>query len=249
MTDVSPDLRRALKSLRLGKLLPVLPERLRIARERKQDPEDLLLTLFTDEIERRNQQRHARRARAAGLLPSLVFDEWDRTANVSIDIALLDELRTLRFIDAHHHALIVGPVGVGKTMLAHALGHLAVLRDIGVICLTADKLLHTLRASRLDGTYERELRRFCDVDLLIIDDLGLRMMDARESTDLYEIVCARHRKRSMIVSSNREPAEWLTVLADPLHGQALVDRFTNNAYDLIVEGESYRKRQKPKHSE
>jgi DNA replication protein DnaC len=245
MNDVSPDLRRALKSLRLGKLLPILPERLRVTRERKLDPEDVLLTLFTDEIERRNQQHHARRAKTAGLLASLVFDELDRSANVALDTALLDELRTLRFIDSHFHALIVGPVGVGKTMLAHALGHLAIVRDLGVVCLTADKLLHRLRASRLDGTYERELRRFCDVDLLIIDDLGLRMMDA---TDLYEIVCARHRKRSMIISSNREPAEWLTVLADPLHGQALVDRFTNNAYDLVVEGESYRKRQKPSHS-
>lgn len=248
MNDVSADLRRALKSLRLGKLLPILPERLRIARERKLDPEDVLLTLFTDEIERRNQQRHARRAQTAGLLPALVFDEWDRTAKVRYDTALLDELRTLRFLDAHFHVLIVGPVGVGKTMLAHALGHLAVVRDIGVLCMTADALLHTLRASRLDGTYERELRRFCEVDLLVIDDLGLRSMDSRESSDLYEIVCARHRKRSMIVSSNREPAEWLAVLADPLHGQALVDRFTNNAYDLVVEGESYRKRQKPVHA-
>lgn len=246
MSEISIELRRAMKSLRLGKLVPVLPERLRLARERNLDPEDLLLTLFTDEIERRARQRHARRAKQAGLLPQLVFDAWDRTARVTFDQALLDELRTLHFVENHHHVLIMGPVGVGKTMLAHALGHLAVLRDFSVHCESADKLLHRLRASRLDATHTQELRRLCDVDLLIIDDLGLRSLDAHETDDMYEIVSNRHRAGSMIISSNRDPAEWLDLFSDPLHGQALVDRFTNNAYDLVIEGESYRRRQKPR---
>lgn len=246
MNDVAPELKRALKSLRLGKLVPTLPERLRIARDRGLDPQDFLLMLLADEIGRRDRQRHTRRAKEAGLQPELVFDRWDPAAKVTYDQHLLDELRTLRFIELHHHVLIVGPVGVGKTMLAHALGHLAVLRDFKVHCQTADKLLHGLRASRLDGTYEQELRRLTDVDLLIVDDLALRSMDSRETGDLYEVVTARHQKGSMVVSSNRDPSEWIELFADPLHAQALVDRFSNNAYDLIVEGESYRKRQKPR---
>ncbi len=246
MNDVSPELRSAMKSLRLGKLLPILPERLRIARERKLDPEDVLLSLFTDEIQRRDQQRHARRAKAAGLLPTLVFDAWDRSANISLDQALVDELRTLKFIAKHHHVLVLGPVGVGKTMLSHALGHLAIVRNMSVHCELAEKLFHRLRACRLDGTYEAEMRRLCAIDLLIIDDLALRAMDARETGDMYEIVTARHRKGSMIVSSNRDPSEWLDLFDDPLHAQALVDRFTNNAFDLVIEGESFRKRQKPR---
>ncbi len=244
--ELSADLVRVLKQLKLGKLLPVLPERLRQAREQAMDPEDVLLVVLSDEVQRRLRLRVANRASRAGLGAELVFDGWDNTAQVTYDRHLLDALRTLRFVQEHHHVLIMGPVGVGKTMLAHALGHLAVRREMSVHCEAADKLFLRLKACRLDDTHAVEVRRLVAVDLLIIDDFALRPLDDMETADLYELVTARHRRGSMIVTSNREPAEWLPMLADPLHAQALVDRFTNNAYDLIIEGESYRKRQKPR---
>jgi DNA replication protein DnaC len=243
--ELSADLRRIFKQLKLGKLLLTLPERLRQARERKMDPEDVLLTVLGDEVQRRDRQRIANRAGKAGLHRELVFDEWDQSANVTYDQRLLDELRLLGFVEQHYHVLIMGPVGVGKTMLAHALGHLAIQRGLSVTCETADKLFLRLKASRLDDTHQLELRRLSSVDLLIIDDLALRALDDMETGDLYEIVTARHRTGSIVVTSNRTPDEWLAMLADPLHAQALVDRFANNAYDLVVDGESYRKRQKP----
>ncbi len=244
--DLSPDLIRTLKALKLGKLLPVLPERLRQARERGMDPADALLMILSDELQRRQRQRVQRRAARAGLEADQVFDIWDTTACVTYDQRLLDELRTLRFVERHFHVLLMGPVGVGKTLVAHALGHLAVERGLSVHCQSADKLLLELRASRLDDTHTLALRRLARVDLLILDDFGLRALTSMETADLYEIVTARHRVGSMIWTSNRDPSEWLGLLADPLHAQALVDRFTNNAYDLVIEGESYRKRQKPR---
>ena len=100
--------------------------------------------------------------------------------------------------------------------------------------------------ARLDETHAAELRRLARVDLLVIDDFGLRAMDELETADIYELITARHRAGSMVMTSNRDPSEWLSILADPLLAQALVDRFTNNAYDLVIEGESYRKQQKPR---
>jgi DNA replication protein DnaC len=151
----------------------------------------------------------------------------------------------MRFIEAHAHVAIVGPVGVGKTFLAHALGHIACRHGYSVLALRCDAMLKTLRHARLDNSYEAELRKLIAVDLLIVDDFGLDKMDAVESRDAYDIFTERHRAGSMVVTSNRGPDEWLSTFADPMRAQSAIDRFTGNAYDLVVEGESYRPRQKP----
>lgn len=173
------------------------------------------------------------------------LESWDASARVTYDKALLNELVSLRFIEANAHVAMVGPVGVGKTFLAHALGHIACRRGYSVIAVRADKMLKTLKHARLDNTYEAELRRLIAVDLLIIDDFGLDAMDPTESRDAYEILTERHRAGSMVVTSNRGPDEWHATFADPVRAQAAIDRFTSGAYDLVIEGESYRARQKP----
>jgi DNA replication protein DnaC len=165
---------------------------------------------------------------------------------VAYDKALWNELVSLRFLEASAHVAIVGPVGVGKTFLAHALGHVACRRGRAVLALRADQMLKTLKHARLDNSYEQELRKLLAVDLLLVDDFGLDAMDPTESRDAYEILTERHRAGSIIVTSNRGPDEWLATFADPVRAQSAIDRFTSNAYDLVIEGESYRKRLKPK---
>ncbi|HEY7444630.1 MAG TPA: ATP-binding protein, partial [Vicinamibacterales bacterium] len=167
------------------------------------------------------------------------------TARVTFDRALLNELTTLRFLDAHAHVALVGPVGVGKTFLAHALGHIACRRGRSVLAVRTDHMLKILKHARLDNSYEAEFRKLLAVDLLILDDFALDTLDPTESRDLYEILLERHRAGSIIVTSNRGPDEWLVTFADPIRAQSAIDRFTSNAYDLVIDGESYRSRLKP----
>lgn len=247
MTDlISTDLKAVMRRLRLGKLLDTLPERVALARQQKMAHQDFLFLLLSDEVQRRDSAASASRAQRALLDPEMVLERWDQTAKVKYDETLLSELVSLRFVEAHRHATIVGPVGVGKTFLAHALGHIACRRGFSVLALRADRLLKALKHARLDHSHEAELRKLLAVDVLIVDDFGLDAMDTTESRDVHEILTERDRAGSMIITSNRGPDEWLATFADPVRAQAAIDRFTSNAYDLVIDGESYRKRLKPK---
>jgi DNA replication protein DnaC len=92
------------------------------------------------------------------------------------------------------------------------------------------------------------MRRLTHVELLILDDFALQPLDATQTADFYELIVERHRKAATLITSNREPGEWLAMMADPLLAQSAVDRLVSTAHELVIEGDSYRRRQKPSHA-
>jgi DNA replication protein DnaC len=213
----------------------------------KQDTplQDFLLMVLSDEIARRQSSAAQRRAEDAGLDPDMVIERWDKTAKVHYDRRVLAELMTLRFIEGHRNVIVLGPVGVGKTFLAHALGHLACGAGFRVRVQRADDLLRLLRQSRTDNSRDALMIELTTVDLLIIDDFALEPMTRDESRDVYQLFVERNARLPTIITSNRDTAEWLAMFDDTLLAQSAVDRFKNNAYDLVIDGESYRPRLKP----
>lgn len=242
---VSPELRALMRRLRLGRLLDTLPERLALARSHDLSHLEFLEQLFSDEVTRRDAESAGVRARAAHLDPTMVLERWDDTAEVTYDRAVWAELVSLRFVEQAHNALILGPVGVGKTFLATALGHIACRRRVSVHFERADKLLKRLKAARLDASYEAEMRKLIAVELLLIDDFALHPLDATETADVYGLVIERHHHAATVLTSNRDPSEWLAMMADPLLAQSAVDRLKSASWELVIEGQSYRQREKP----
>jgi DNA replication protein DnaC len=226
-------------------MLATLPERLTLARQQKMPHADFLQLVLADEVTRRDAKSASLRARAAGLDAGMRLDTWDETAAIRYDRQLWNELVSLRFLDGPHGALILGPVGVGKTHLACALGHIAIRRRRTVHMAPAARLFKKLKAARLDNTLDAEIRRLAGIDLLILDDFALQPLDATETADFYQICVERHQRASTVVTSNRSGEEWLSMMADPLLAQSAVDRLVSTAHELIIEGESYRRRQKP----
>ena len=164
-----------------------LPERLVLARQQKMSHAAFLELILADEIIRRESRSAMLRARAAGLDPAMRLDTFNELDDLTYDRDLLADLATLRFTQAGHGVLVLGPVGVGKTHLATALGHIAIRRRLSVHAARADKLFTRLRAARLDNTLDAELRKLARVDLLILDDFALKPLDATQTNDFYEL--------------------------------------------------------------
>ena len=242
---VNPELTNALKRLRLGGLLPTLAERLALCEAQSLPYQDVLLLLLSDEISRRESGAATRRAQQAGLSPDMVLSRWDASAKVTYDRRLLQELCSLRFVADHRNVAILGPVGVGKTFWGQALSHLCCQAGYHVRFSRADALLRSLRQSRMDNLREALMTALSTVDVLVLDDFALEPMGREESRDIYQLFVERNGRFSTIVTSNRDTSEWIAAFDDALLAQSAVDRFKNNAFDLVIEGESYRPRQKP----
>jgi len=132
-----------------------------------------------------------------------------------------------------------------STPLAQALGYAAVRAGHSVRFSRADAFFRTLAQSRIDHTLEKAFRSFLSPDLLILDDFGLQKLTAQQSTDLYELIIARHRQSSFVITSNRTVEERLGLFDDPILGNSALDRLANASYQIVIEGTSYRERLSP----
>jgi DNA replication protein DnaC len=184
-------------------VLDTLPERAALAKSSSISHLDFLAMVLSDEVTRRDRTSASVRARAAHLDPKMTLERWDASAAVSYDKAVLDELVSLRFVEDAYNALVLGPVGVGKTFIATALGHIACRRRVRAHFERADRLFKRLKACRLDGTYDAEVRKLVATELVIIDDFALQGLDQTETADFYALVVERHRRASTVVTSNR----------------------------------------------
>lgn len=246
--SIDADLKALLRRVKLGQMLDTLPERLALARDQSMPHADFLSLLLSDEVERRDRTSAEVRSRAAKLDPGMRIDTFSGDTGAHYDHQLWNELCSLRFCDDARGVLVLGPVGVGKTHLATALGHVAIRRRRSVLFARADQLFRHLKAARLDNSVEAEMRRLARVQLLILDDFALQAMDPIQTSDFYELIVERHQKTSTIVTSNRDPSEWIALMSDPLLAQSAVDRLVATSYELVIEGESYRRRQRPTHT-
>lgn len=235
-----PQLLPLLKQLRLSGILDSLDIRNRQAIEGKLPYTDFLALLIADEVARREQQKFAKLQRRSGCNAQKTLETFDFNFNAGINQGLVRDLATCRFIDEKAPVLILGPCGTGKSHLAQSLGHMAVRRGHDTLFISHAKLLGMLSAARAVGNYERKLAQLAKVDLLIIDDFGLKPMRPGQDEDFHDLVTERYERRATALTSNLDFSEWAEAFPNKLLASATLDRIRHGAYQVVLTGKTYR---------
>lgn len=236
-----------LRSLHLTGMLDTLEIRLAEARAGKLGHVEFLQVLCEDELARREAAGVARRLRAAHLPTEATLEGFDFTYNKATPTATIRDLARLEFIQAGEGLLLYGPVGVGKTHLACALGHLAARRGYEVVFTTCSKLLAELAGGHADRTFEARVRKLAKPALLIVDDWAMREFTVAGADDVFELLSERLERpgRSLVLTSNRSPADWYPLFPNAVVGESILDRVLNSSHHVLLEGRSYRPAKRP----
>jgi DNA replication protein DnaC len=234
-----------LKQLRLSGVLVTLETRIEQAIREQWSFAEFLGRVLQDEAERRQQKQLDQRLRRGKVLATKTLESFDFGFNPSINRQQLLDLASCGFVRKRRNVLVCGQTGVGKTHLAQALANEAARQGFDVLCTDAHQMLVHIHAGRADGSSERRLASYTKPALLVVDDFGLKPLPPSGPADLYDVISGRYERGSIILTSNRAPAEWPELWGDPLLASAGLDRLAHAATVVTITGKSYRLSQRP----
>lgn len=196
-----------------------------------------LLECEENERQQRSLERRIRTAKLGCFKPMVDFD---RNWPSGLDLEAIDDLFTFRFIGEAANVILAGPNGVGKTMIAQNLAHQALLRGYTVHFTTASAMLNDLAAQEGAASLARRLRRYCQPQLLVVDELGYLSYGNHHADLLFEVVSQRYQKRATVLTTNKPFAEWNEVFPSAACVATLIDRLVHRSEIFQIEGSSYR---------
>jgi DNA replication protein DnaC len=196
-----------------------------------------LLAWEEEEKARRGLERRLSGAHIGAFKPLADFDwKWPK----KIDRDQIEDLFRFDWIESATNVVLVGPNGVGKTMIARNLVHQAVLNGTTARCITASELLNALAEAATSKTLQRKLAFYCRPQLLVIDELGYLAYDNRHADLLYEIISRRYLNKPIVVTTNKPFGQWNEVFPNAGSVVTIVDRLVHRCEVIPIEGESYR---------
>jgi len=238
--------RELLKEMKLDGISSVLDSTLEEWSKNGKDATELIEELLEAEKKSLETKKYETMLKYSGFPFHKNLDEFDFTFQPSIDVKKIKELKTLRFIYEKENVIFLGPPGVGKTHLAVGLGMEAIREGKKAYFINAITLIDKLKRSFYERSFEKQIKFYKSLDLLIIDELGYLPLDSEGAKLFFELISEKYEQGSVIVTSNRSFNEWNKIFEDAVIASALLDRLLHHSAIINIRGKSYRLREKQK---
>src|SRR3972149_6855686 len=239
MADIH-QLETKMRMIKLSGMVETLDMRLAQAQKEGLAFTQFLEILLEDEVQHRANRKLASRIIRAHFEEDKSLEGFDFNFNPKLPTQYIRELATCQFIERKESVILCGPVGVGKTHLAQALGHQACRSGYNVLFMKTNRLLADLGGGRADETWEKRIQHYLKPNLLIADDFAMKEFTKTQAEDLYELIDRRYHTSSLIVTANRAPKDWYPLFPNPVIAESALDRLVSCAHMITLTGKSYR---------
>lgn len=237
---MNPTLLAKLRHIRLSGMAETLAARLAQAEASSMSYLEFLELLVEDELARRADRLFARRVKQADVRAIKELKDFDWGFNPKVPKTRIIELATARFVGQHHDALLIGPPGLGKSHVATAIAVGAIRAGYRALVRSAFDLSQDFVEAEALATRKELVQKLTKVDLLIIEDFGMKKLRPSAAEDLLEVFVRRHEVASTVVTTNRPTQDWGAFLGDVPAATAILDRFLSRAQIIQLQGRSYR---------
>jgi DNA replication protein DnaC len=241
---MNPTLLSKLRHLRLSGMAEALPARLTQAQAAPLPHLEFLELLVEDELRRRADRLFSRRLKQGEIVQVKELKDFDWSFNPKLPKAKIVELASARFVAQHEDLLLIGPPGVGKSHIATAIAIGAIRAGYRVLMRSAFDLSQDFLEAEALRERKPLVQRLTKIDLLVIEDFGMKRLGPTAAEDLLEVFVRRHEKTSTVVTTNRPTQDWGAFLGDVPAATAILDRFLAQAEILQMQGKSYRMQQR-----